>query len=126
MFSTSSAKTLPFASQERQLGGSVGRTRITGPEMSDATSALTQESSSSAASFVGADVVVRPFDVGAESASSSAATRFLFLGFLSPLNTNAFTIVWLQCYGVRRNFEDQWRTWSPEGFDRVVRVLSTI
>lgn len=105
MFSMGNVKTLPVASQARALTGSVGRTNTTGPETSVTTSADTQLSSfstfsSSAAVAAAAGSPSAPaldafllLDPTAASPSSSRPSRFLFLGFLSPLNVRGLTIV---------------------------------
>lgn len=87
-FSISLVKTLPFASQARHVAGSVGRMKITGPETSLGTSAVTQESSSLVAAAE--DVVASSLE-GA-SASAGSVVRLRFLDFLSPLNVSALTI----------------------------------
>jgi hypothetical protein len=69
------------------VAGSVGRTKITGPETSLGTSAGTQESSSLVAT---AEDVASSLE-GA-SAFAGSVVRLRFLDFLSPLNVSALTI----------------------------------
>ena len=71
------------------MAGSVGRTKITGPETSLGTSAVTQESSSLVATAE--DVVASSLE--GVSASAGSVVRLRFLDFLSPLNVSALTIL---------------------------------
>ena len=106
MFSTSNAKTFPFASLAMHAGGSKGRTRMMGPAKSVGASTETQESSSSMAreaggpSFpVASGTVARAREEGSSKVSKEddGALRFLDLeDFLSPLNVSCVGIFRMQ------------------------------
>lgn len=126
MFSMGRAKTLPAASQASAVGGSLGRTIMMGPEMSVTASAETQLSSSlsSAPSSSGfAALSCRSgLSSGPAPAPSAASVRFLFLGFLSPLNVSGFTMLvcgerW--CNGV---LQDAMRKWYLMHVDLSIRA----
>lgn len=102
MFSMGRVKTLPLASQAREVGGSVGRTRRMGPERSVGASAVTQLSSSVGFSASSGSATLVDFlswreEEGASSSSELAGSvvvvRLRFLGFLSPLKERGLTIV---------------------------------
>ena len=109
MFSTASAKTVPFASDAMQLGGSEGSTMTTGPARSLGASAETQVSSSSMGRFAVEEGGGSPAEAGTSVGgvaveeengerlaflSSSLSLRFLLdLGFLSPLKVRGVGMV---------------------------------
>ena len=104
MFSMGRAKTFPAASHARAVGGSLGKTNMMGPEMSLTASAETQLSSSPASSSASSGFGALTWRSGLSfwAVPSAASVRFLFLGFLSPLNESGFTIVfgvlWCRCW----------------------------
>lgn len=85
MFSIGIVKTFPVASQDSAAGGDVGKTNITGPDISVTASAVSQLSSSATSSSVRA-----VFD---RASSSPPSVRLRFLTFLSPLNDSGFTML---------------------------------
>jgi len=92
IFSSRLANTLPLVSEAMQVGGSEGKTKTIGPTRSLALSALTQLSSAADASSF---AVATAFEDSADASPNLAAvsTRFRFLGFGSPLNESAFTMM---------------------------------
>ncbi|KAG9966728.1 hypothetical protein KCU61_g390, partial [Aureobasidium melanogenum] len=89
MFSSALANTLPLASQARQVGGLVGKTKMTGPATSLTASAETHDSSSS---WCCSAPAFRSFVAGPSPSASSSRVRLRFLTFLSPLKLSGLTI----------------------------------
>lgn len=95
MFSIGEAKTFPFASEARHVGGLVGSTIIVGPLRSDIRFGDVHESSSDeAVVFAG---VLNLVDAEGINEEDSVCLRFLEEGFLSPLKESGLTGMLVRC-----------------------------
>lgn len=88
MFSSSLAKTFPFASHAMQVAGCEGRANIIGPVMSVGASAVTQLSSSAASVASGAELA----GTSAEERPASGLGALRLRDFFSPLKDRGLTM----------------------------------